>query len=279
MIRLQSFGLLKMPVFILLIVLLTSCTSNVTKKGAVGVERSQMMLVSEADMEKGADKAYVDILAKARKEHKLNTEPKEVKRLRAIANRLIPQTKVFRDDAPSWHWEVNLIQSDQLNAWCMPGGKIAFYSAIINKLHLTDDEIAAIMGHEISHALREHGRERASEALVGQIGLQTLSLVTGIQGAALDASNMVMQTTFILPNSRTHEQEADRMGVELAARAGYNPYAAVEVWKKMSQISKNAPPEILSTHPSNASRIKDLKHYAKLVEPLYLKAKSKQKRL
>ncbi|WP_024852187.1 M48 family metallopeptidase [Hydrogenovibrio kuenenii] len=253
--------------------LLASCTSNVTKKGTVGVERSQMMLVSESEMEQGADKAYADILAKAKKENKLNNNPAELKRLRAIANRLIPQTKVFRDDAPSWHWEVNLIQSKELNAWCMPGGKIAFYSAIIDKLHLTDDEIAAIMGHEISHALREHGRERASEAMVGQAGLTALSLITGIQGPALDASNMVMQATFILPNSRTHEQEADRMGVELAARAGYNPYAAVKVWKKMSEISKNAPPEILSTHPSNASRIKDLEHYAKLVEPLYLKAK------
>lgn len=255
------------------LILLTSCTSTVTKKGTVGVERSQMMLVSESEMAHGAVKAYAEVLAKAKKEHKLNNNPAELKRLRAIANRLIPQTKIFRDDAPKWNWQVNLIQSDELNAWCMPGGKIAFYSAIIDKLHLTDAEIAAIMGHEISHALREHGRERASEAMVGQAGLTALSLITGIQGPALDASNMVMQATFILPNSRTHEQEADRMGVELAARAGYDPYAAVKVWQKMNEISKGAPPEILSTHPSNASRIKDLKHYAKLVEPLYLKAK------
>ncbi|MBN2606120.1 MAG: M48 family metallopeptidase [Thiotrichales bacterium] len=260
-------------ILITVFILLASCTSNVTKQGTVGVQRSQMMLVSESEMEQGANQAYAQILAKAKKEHKLNNNPAELKRLRAIADRLIPQTKIFRDDAPKWNWQVNLIQSDELNAWCMPGGKIAFYSAIIDKLHLTDDEIAAIMGHEISHALREHGRERASEAMVGQAGLTALSLITGMQGPALDASNMVMQATFILPNSRTHEQEADRMGVELAARAGYDPYAAVKVWEKMSKISKDAPPEILSTHPSNASRIEDLKHYAKLVEPLYLKAK------
>lgn len=275
MITIKTTQPTKILFLLVMFALLASCTSNVTKKGTVGVERSQMMLVSESEMEQGANKAYADILAKAKKENKLNNNPAELKRLRAIANRLIPQTKVFRDDAPSWHWEVNLIQSKELNAWCMPGGKIAFYSAIIDKLHLTDDEIAAIMGHEISHALREHGRERASEAMVGQAGLTALSLITGIQGPALDASNMVMQATFILPNSRTHEQEADRMGVELAARAGYNPYAAVKIWKKMSEISKNAPPEILSTHPSNASRIKDLEHYAKLVEPLYLKAKQR----
>ncbi|MDX1795299.1 MAG: M48 family metallopeptidase [Hydrogenovibrio sp.] len=256
--------------------LTTGCTSNVTKKGAVGVERSQMMIVSEEEMEKGAEKAYAEVLAKAKKEHALNTNPEELKRIRAVADRLIPQTKVFREDAPNWHWEVNLIKSDQLNAWCMPGGKIAFYTAIIEKLKLTDAEIAAIMGHEISHALREHGRERASEAMVSQAGLEAVSILTGVQGPAMDVGNMVMQTTFLLPNSRTHETEADRMGVELAARAGYDPYAAVNVWKKMSRLSEGEPLEILSTHPSNASRIEDLKKYAKIVEPLYLKAKKAQ---
>ena len=251
--------------------LLVSCTAKTTKKGTVGVDRGQMLLVSEDKMRQGAEEAYAEILTKAREEGTLNTDSKTVKRLRDIADRLIPETKVFRDDAPNWKWEVNLIQSDQLNAWCMPGGKIAFYTGIIEKLNLTDDEIAAIMGHEIAHALREHGRERASQAMVGQIGLTTISILTGVQGAGLDAGNMVMQTTFILPNSRTHETEADRMGVELAALAGYKPYAAVTVWQKMKKQSKGAPPEFLSTHPSNDSRIGDLKKYTKKVEPLYQK--------
>ncbi|HHT00324.1 MAG TPA: M48 family peptidase, partial [Thiomicrospira sp.] len=188
---------------------------------------------------------------------------------------LIPQTAVFRKDAPRWKWEINLIKSEQLNAWCMPGGKIAFYTGIINKLKLSDAEIAAIMGHEMAHALREHGRERASQAQLTQVGMAALQIFTGVQGPLLDATAMALEVTLTLPNSRTHETEADRMGVELAARAGYNPYAAVNVWQKMSKMSKGAPPEILSTHPAHSTRIKDLKKYAQRVEPLYLKSKRK----
>jgi predicted Zn-dependent protease len=255
------------------LVTLIGCSAQTTKQGSVGIERQQMLLVSEQEMQQGADQAYREVLAEAEKNHTLNTDPKELKRLRTIASRLVPQTKIYREDAPDWHWEVNLLKSDELNAWCMPGGKIAFYTGIIDTLHLTDDEIAAIMGHEMAHALREHSRERASQQMVSQAGLTALSILTGIQGPALDASNMVMQTTFLLPNSRTHETEADRMGVELAARAGYDPYAAVSVWEKMGKLSKDAPPEFLSTHPSNATRVDDLKKYAAMVEPLYQQAK------
>ncbi|AZR80901.1 M48 family metallopeptidase [Thiomicrospira sp. S5] len=258
---------------ILPLMTLIGCSAQTTKQGSVGIERQQMLLVSEQEMQKGADQAYREVLAEAEKNHALNTDPKELKRLRTIASRLVPQTKIYREDAPDWHWEVNLLKSDELNAWCMPGGKIAFYTGIIDTLHLTDDEIAAIMGHEMAHALREHSRERASQQMVSQAGLTALSILTGIQGPALDASNMVMQTTFLLPNSRTHETEADRMGVELAARAGYDPYAAVSVWEKMGKLSKDAPPEFLSTHPSNATRVDDLKKYAAMVEPLYQQAK------
>lgn len=251
---------------------LVACFSQSTKKGSVGVDRKQMLLVSEKEMTQGAEKAYADVLNKAKKDKTLNTNPEQLKSLRTIANRLIPQTKIYRDDAPKWKWEVNLIKSDQLNAWCMPGGKIAFYTGIIDKLKLTDDEIAAIMGHEIAHALREHGRERASQAMLAQGGLTALSIATGGKGYAVDGASMVMNVTFMLPNSRAHETEADRMGVELAARAGYDPKAAVNVWKKMAKYSKGAPPEILSTHPSNKSRIKDLKKYAQKVDPLYQKS-------
>lgn len=255
------------------VVTLIGCSSATTKKGAVGVDRQQMLLVSEKQMTQGAVKAYQQVLTEAKKKNALNTEPKTVKRLQTIADRLIPQTKVYRKDALNWQWEVNLITSDQLNAWCMPGGKIAFYTGIIQKLNLTDGEMAAIMGHEIAHALREHGRERASQAMLGQASLTALSILTGMEGLAMDATGMVMQATFILPNSRTHEIEADRMGVELAARGGYNPYDAVSVWKKMAKTSKDAPPEFLSTHPAHDSRIKDLTRYAKKVMPLYQKSK------
>jgi predicted Zn-dependent protease len=257
----------------LLTALMLSGCSSTTQKGAVGIEREQMLLVSQNEMTEGAKQAYSDVLKKAEEEGQLNTDPKRVKQLRAIADRLIPHTRIFREDAPEWNWEVNYIDSDQLNAWCMPGGKIAFYSGIIDTLELTEDEIAAIMGHEMAHALREHGRERASQAMLGQVGLAALQILGGVRGAALDASNMVVQTTFILPNSRTHETEADRMGVELAARSGFDPYGAVRVWEKMLKLSKDAPPEFLSTHPAHETRINDLKKYAKRVMPLYQKAK------
>ncbi len=256
---------------------LVACTSSSTKQGTVGIKREQLLLVSPAQMTHGAQIAYNSVLKEARTAKKLNTNSAMVKRVRRIANRIIPQTAVFRSDAPKWDWEVNVLESDQLNAWCMPGGKIAFYTGIIKKLKLTDAEIAAIMGHEISHALREHGRERASEQALTQVGLNALSIFTGVRGPTLDAAAMALQVTLTLPNSRTHEVEADRMGVELAARAGYNPYAAVNVWKKMEKQSKGGqPPEILSTHPSHANRIKDLTKYAKKVEPLFYKAIGKK---
>lgn len=261
------------PFLISLIILLgVQGCANSTKSGAVGVQRNQLLIVSEKEMTQSAVKAYKQVLAKAKKEGTLNPDPKMTARVRAIAKRLIPQTAVFRKDAPDWDWEINVIDSPELNAWCMPGGKIVVYSGIIKKLKLTDDELAAIMGHEIAHALREHGRERASEAVLKQFGLQALALGAGIQGPYSDLANLVADLTFTLPFSRLHETEADRIGVELAARGGYNPFAAVKVWQKMSKVSKDAPPEILSTHPSNKSRMKDLMKRSQKVYPLYVEA-------
>jgi Zn-dependent protease with chaperone function len=252
---------------------IASCTSQSTKQGSVGIERKQMLLLSESEMNQGADEAYQQVLSEAQEKQQLNTQLKQLERLQTIADRLIPQTVVYRQDAPDWDWQVNLIQSNQLNAWCMPGGKIVFYSGIIDKLQLTDDEIAAIMGHEMAHALRQHGRERASQMMVGQAGLTILSVATGAPSYAMDLSSMAMQVTIMLPNSRVHETEADRIGVELAARGGYDPYAAIKVWQKMAKQAKTSTPEMISTHPSHRSRIADLKQYAKRVEPLYLEAK------
>ena len=250
---------------------MVGCTTTSTKEGSVGIKREQLLLVSSQQINQGAHIAYQSVLKEAKEKKLLNTNHHLVKRVRRIANDIIPHTRIYREDAPQWNWEVNVLESDQLNAWCMPGGKIAFYTGIINKLKLTDAEIAAIMGHEMAHALREHGRERASEQTLTQVGLSALSIFTGVQGPSLDAAALALQVTLTLPNSRTHEVEADRMGVELAARAGYNPYAAVSVWQKMATRSPNSrPPEFLSTHPTHKNRIKDLKKYAKKVEPLYL---------
>lgn len=251
----------------------TACqTVQTTQGGAVGVERRQSMMVSSREMDRAASQSYSQILQQANQKNALNRNSEEVQRVRAVARRLIPVTGAFRPDAPDWKWEVNVISSNELNAWCMAGGKIAFYSGIIERLDLTDDEIAAIMGHEIAHALREHARERASQAVVTNIGVAIVGAALGIGQAGSSLVGTVAKVTFELPNSREHETEADRIGVELAARAGYDPRAAIVLWQKMAKVSNGAPPQWLSTHPSNETRQQDLRIYAERVMPLYEQA-------
>lgn len=252
-------------------------TTNTTSGGAVGVDRQQTMLVSAAEINRQADKAYQETINEARAKKTLNRNPADVARVRGIAARLIPVTSVFRPDAPNWRWESNVITSDELNAWCMPGGKIAVYTGLIYKLNITDDELAAVMGHEIAHALREHGREKAGQAT----GIGIAAAIGGAVGAyyGIDANvgqsvlGAVGDLAFMRPNSRGMEQEADRIGVELAARAGYDPQAAITLWEKMGRVSGGQPPQWLSTHPSHQSRIADLKVYADRVQPLYVAAR------
>jgi predicted Zn-dependent protease len=263
-------------IFIALLLSLGGCKSvNTTQPGAVGVERKQSMLVSSDSVNRSAAKAYAQVLAEAQKKAQLNRDAGQVQRVRAIANRLIPRTGAFRADAPGWQWEVNVITSKEVNAWCMPGGKIAVYTGLIERLHATDDELAAVMGHEIAHALREHGRERASQAMAQGIGISVIGAALGMRGGTQDLTQMVLDLTFNLPNSRTDEVEADRIGVELAARAGFEPHAAVTLWQKMAKVGGSQPPQFLSTHPSHASRISDLNGYAAKVMPLYEAARAK----
>lgn len=253
--------------------LMTACqTVRTTQTGNVGVERSQMMMVSSREMESAASQSYQKIIQQAGQKNALNRDKEQVERVRAVARRLIPATGAFRPDAPNWRWEVNVLSSNDLNAWCMAGGKIAFYSGIIEKLDLSDDEIAAIMGHEIAHALREHARERASQAMVTNLGVAVLGAALGVGQAGTDLIGSVAKVSFELPNSREHETEADRIGVELAARGGYDPRAAVVLWQKMAKANSNQPPQWLSTHPSNESRQQDLAQYAARVMPLYEQA-------
>jgi predicted Zn-dependent protease len=253
------------------LVALGGCQSvRTTEGGAVGVERKQSMttLISSVEMDNSAAKAYSGLLAEARKKDRLNRDPAQTERVRAIANRLIPSTSAFRPDAPRWLWEVNVITSDEVNAWCMPGGKIAFYTGLIDKLKVTDDELAAVMGHEIAHALREHGRERASEQIARDLGVSVLSIALGVD-LNRQLTQTVLDVTLSLPNSRTHETEADRIGVELAARSGYDPRAAVSLWEKMGKLGGGKPPQWLSTHPATETRIRDLQNYSERVMPLY----------
>ena len=260
-----------------LLLLLAGCQSvSTTQPGAVGVERKQTMMVSSADMNRSAVKAYGQILGEARKKGQLNQDAAQLGRVRAVAGRLIPQTAAFRGDAPGWQWEVNVITSKEVNAWCMPGGKIAVYTGLIEKLQATDEELAAVLGHEIAHALREHSRERASQAMAQSVGISVVGAVLGVPGIAQDLTQALIDVTFNLPNSRTDEVEADRIGVELAARAAYDPHAAVTLWEKMNKLGGSQPPQFLSTHPSHASRINDLKGYSERVMPLYEAARARR---
>lgn len=255
-----------------IVIFFAGCLASSTNSGAVGADRSQLMIVSSEKMRSQAAKSYREVIEKAKKQNALNVNKKQTQRVRGIAKRLIPHVSVFRQDALNWKWEVNVLQSNTLNAWCMPGGKIAFYSGIINKLNLTDDEIAAIMGHEISHALKEHGRERASQDTIKNVGMVAASIL-GVNEGVLKLANVAATYGLLMPFSRAQESEADKMGVELAARAGFDPYAAVNVWKKMKKLSKSQPLEIMSTHPSHDTRIEDLKKTSKVVYPFYLKSK------
>jgi len=255
---------------------LASCqTVQTTKTGAVGVDRQQTMMLSSAEVNKAAVQAYRQTMQQAAKKGLLNRNAAQVARVKTIAQRLIPATAVFRPDAPKWAWEVNVITSKDVNAWCMPGGKMAVYTGLIEQLKVTDDELAAVMGHEIAHALREHGRERASQQAAQNtvIGIGAALLGVGDVGASL--ASVVADVTVGLPYSREFERESDRIGVELAARAGYDPRAAVTLWQKMGKAGGGAPPEFLSTHPAPENRARDLTDYAARVMPLYEAARKR----
>lgn len=249
---------------------ITGCaTVQTTQPGAVGIQRKQTMLVSEESVEQGAQRAYATELQHAQENGKLNTDPALTARVRRVSERLIPVTAAFRADAPGWKWDVNTLTTPEMNAYAMPGGKIMVYSGLVEKLQLSDAELAAVLGHEISHALREHTRERVSRAYQQQIALVGLALVTGVDPSTLDLANAVASVTFQLPHSREQEAEADVMGLELMARAGYDPHAAVTLWNKMMAAAQGAPPQFLSTHPSSANRIAELERHIPQVEPLY----------
>jgi predicted Zn-dependent protease len=256
----------------------TSCqTVQTTRGGVVGVDRPQQMSVftpSEAEVAATARQQYLQVMQGAAHKGALNRDPTQTARVQHISQRLIPHTAVFRDDAVRWPWQVNVLTSNEINAWCMPGGKIAVYTGLLTQLALTDDELAAVLGHEIAHALREHVREgmgRQQATAVGTaVGAAVLEYFTGVNPGQL--GHTFTQAMFVLPHSREQEQEADRIGVELAARAGYDPRAAVSLWQKMATRGGGQPPQWLSTHPAHETRIRDLQDYAQRVLPLYAQA-------
>ena len=194
-----------------------------------------------------------------------------MERLRYIAKRLIPSAEPWNPRAKQWRWEVNLLGDKSLNAFCMPGGKIAFYYGILQQLQLTDDEVATIMGHEMAHALREHARERMGKTAATRVGASLLSSLLGLGNLGDAALNMGAQL-LTLKFSREDEGEADIVGMELAARAGYDPSAGVTLWQKMMEASKGAPPQFLSTHPAGTTRIKDIEEKLPKVRPIFARS-------
>lgn len=252
--------------------IITGCTSS-TVTSTSGVDRKQLLLVSDSEINTLSAQSYQQTLSQAKAQGVLNTNTAQYQRLQRIANKLIPQAKYLRPEASNWKWEVNLLKSDQLNAYCAPGGKIMFYTGIIDRLKLTDDEIAAIMGHEMAHALREHGRENVSRQYAQQTGLSLIASIAGLSQGQAELANLVGQVGLSLPNSRTQETEADILGLELMARAGYNPNASVTLWQKMMAANSGGSPQFLSTHPNPANRIQNLQSLIPKMMPLYQQAK------
>lgn len=236
---------------------LTGCVQT-TGNSAAGVSRSQMMLVSSESVNTEAAALYEETIAEARSARKLNTNRRLTQRVQRIADRLIAEAPALRPDSADWDWEVNVITEDTLNAWCMPGGKIAVYSGLVTNLNLSDDEIAVVVGHEICHALREHSREQASTQMLTE-GAALIAQLFGVSSTITDLAQQAATIGVTLPFSRQHETEADELGLELCYRAGYNTDAAVELWTKMMNQSSGNVPELLSTHPSDERRIANLR--------------------
>jgi predicted Zn-dependent protease len=238
----------------------------------VGKQSGFTRLVSADQVEQAAAQQYAQMQQQASQQNALlPPNHPQVIRLRSIAQRVIPNALEWNKRAPQWKWEVNVINSKELNAFCMPGGKIVFYTGILEQLKLTDDEVAMIMGHEMAHALREHARERMGKTAATRIGANLLSGLLGLGNTGDALLNMGGQL-LTLKFSREDESEADLVGMELAARSGYDPRAGVSLWQKMAAANKGAPPQFMSTHPSSSTRIQDIQANLGKVVPLYDRA-------
>ena len=252
--------------------LLSGCETT-TSGGVVGGDRKQLLLVSSQELERMAAQSYAKLKADAAAQGTLNQDRALLQRVNAIASRLEPQTRAFRPDAPGWRWEVNVITSNQINAFCMPGGKIMVYTGLARQLNLSEDELAVVIGHEMSHALREHSREQISQALAAQSAIGIGAALLGLGQGSADLAGMGYQTFIATRFSRTDENEADRMGLELMARAGYDPRAAVTMWQKMISAKHGSqPPAFLSSHPTDESRVQAIQALLPTVMPLYAAA-------
>lgn len=240
---------------------------------SVGKNSGFTQLVPAEEIEQAAKQQYAKMMQEAASQKALAPAGHpQLERLRRIAQRIIPHAGAWNPRAKDWQWEVNLIGSKQINAFCMPGGKVAFYTGILEQLQLTDDEVAMIMGHEMAHALREHARERMGKSAATNIGASLLSQLFGLGDLGQAVAGYGVQL-LNLRFGREDESEADLVGMELGARAGFDPRAGITLWQKMAAASKGAPPQWLSTHPAGATRIADMERNLPRVMPLYERAR------
>ena len=240
----MSRSLHRITAVLLVSALLAACATSPTG-------RRQLMLVSEDSAIASSAQAYVQEVGKLKKEGKLSSDKALIQRVNSITERLVAQAILMRPDSADWAWSVAVIDDPEtVNAWCMAGGRMAIYTGLIDKIDPSDDEVAQVMGHEIGHALANHTAEKMSVAMASSIGVVAVGVASDNKGAAMAGAAAAAALAVTLPNSRTAETEADRIGIELAAKAGYDPAAAVTLWRKMNNVPGGPPPQCLSTHPN-----------------------------
>jgi predicted Zn-dependent protease len=259
---------MKLKLFTLIVTLafLVSCATSPTG-------RRQLMLVSEDQAISASKEAYLTQMKDLGAKGKLNTDPKDVARVDKITSRLVAQAILLRPETDNWEWSMEVIDDPEMvNAWCMAGGRMAVYTGLLQQIKPTDDELAQVIGHEISHALANHTAEQMSRAMAMSAGVLVVGMVSDRPGIAMAGTAAAATLALKLPNSRTAETEADRIGIELAAKAGYNPNAAATLWQKMGAIGGEGPPQFLSTHPAPGNRQQALQALAPQMMPYYERA-------
>jgi predicted Zn-dependent protease len=226
--------------------------------------RSQLNLIPSSEMLSMSDAQYSDFL----KQHQISTDQAATEQVNRVGNRVrdavisYMDSQGLGDKIKDYKWEMNLVESKEVNAWCMPGGKVVVYTGIL-PVTKTDAGLAVVLGHEIGHAIAQHGSERMSQGLIAQMGGMALGEALKTKPAAtqqlwMTAFGAGAQYGALLPFSRLQESEADKIGLVLMAMAGYDPHEAVTFWERMQSVGGEKPPELMSTHPSDAHRIADL---------------------
>lgn len=251
---------------LVLVLLLSACATSPTG-------RTQFLAFSEQSAITASKQAYTEMITPLAEEKRINTDPKLNARVKRIVDRLVPQAIAMRPDTKSWDWTMTVIDDPKtVNAWAMAGGRMALYTGLIETIKPSDDELAQVLGHEIAHALAKHSVEKMSVSAAANLGAQTVGIATGSQ-LAMQGSTLLAALAVTLPNSRSMESEADRIGIELAARAGYDPAAAVTLWDKMGKVGGARQPEFLSTHPNPDNRKATLAQLVPQMKPLYEQAR------